>query len=218
MILAGMFHDRQHAGEGLAGTLPDLRDRSSVTVIGIARGGVEVAAELARLLHLPMDVLCVRKVPMAGYADLAMGAVAPMGERYTNRRIASVLSTRQIEAAYDAATAEARAMDERLRGGAPLMLVGRTALIVDDGAATGATVRAAIAACRNASARQMVIALPVLPQPAADRLSRDCDRLVALRAPQRFRSVGQFYEDFRPVTEDRVRDLLAIYQPQVEPV
>ena len=213
-----MFRDRTQAGAALAAALPDLRGRSNVTVVGIARGGVEVAAELAELLDLPMDVLTVKKVPMPGYPELAMGAVAPMGERFTNRRIASVLTTRQIEAAYDAAAAEARAMDERLRHGLPLNLAGRLALIVDDGAATGATVRAAIAACRNAMARQMAIALPVLPQPAAERLAHDCDRLVILRAPQRFRAVGQFYEDYGPVTEERIRDLLGRHFPAVEPV
>ena len=206
------------AGGGLAAALPDLRARPNVTVIGLARGGVEVAAEMARLLELPMDVLCIRKVSMPGYPELAMGAVAPQGERFTNRRIASTLSTREIEAAYDLATGEARAMDERLRGSLPFHLAGRVAVIVDDGAATGASVRAALAAVRNAMARQVIIALPVLPQPAAERLSRECDRLVTLRAPQRFRAVGQFYEEFPPVSEDRVRALLAEHQPAIEQV
>ena len=163
-----------------------------------------------------MDVLCVKKVPMPGYPELAMGAVAPQGERYTNRRVAGRLTPIQVDAAYDTATAQAREMDERLRGGTPMMLVGRTAMIIDDGAATGASVRAAIAAVRNAGARQMVVALPVLPRPAAERLARECDRLVTLRAPQRFQSVGQFYEDFQPVSEERVRELLAAAQPSVE--
>lgn len=211
-----MFRDRTQAGAGLAAAVPDLRGRPNVTIVGLARGGVEVAAEAARLLEVPMDVLCVKKVPMPGYPELAMGAVAPQGERFTNRRIASVLTTRQIEAAYDAATAEARAMDERLRHGMPLNVAGRIAVIVDDGAATGASVRAAIAAVRNAGARQMVVALPVLPRPAAERLARECDRLVTLRAPQRFQSVGQFYEDFQPVSEERVRELLASAQSAVE--
>ena len=213
-----VFKDRVQAGGALAAALPDLRGRGNVTIVGIARGGVEVGAEMARLLEVPMDVLCIKKVPMPGYPELAMGAVAPQGERFTNRRIASVLTTREIEAAYDAATAEARLMDERLRGGVPLSLPGRTAVIVDDGAATGASVRAAIAAVRNALARQIVIALPVLPQPSAERLARDCDRLVTLRAPQRFRAVGQFYQEFGPISEERVRDLLAAYQPAMEQV
>jgi len=212
----GVFKDRAQAGAGLAAALPDLRLKSNVTVVGLARGGVEVAAEAAHLLQLPLDVLCIRKVGMPGYPELAMGAVAPQGERFTNRRIASLLTTRQIEEAYDGAMAEARAMDERLRGGVPMNLIGRVAVIIDDGAATGASVRAAIAAVRNAGARQMIVALPVLPRPAAERLARECDRLVTLRAPQRFQSVGQFYEDFHPVPEERVRDLLAAAQPAVE--
>ncbi len=114
--------------------------------------------------------MCVRKVPMPGYPELAMGAVAPMGERFTNRRVASLLSREQLDEAYDTATAEARAMDERLRGSLPMMLIGRTAVLVDDGAATGASIRAAMAAIRNAGARQIVIALPVLPRPQAERL------------------------------------------------
>jgi putative phosphoribosyl transferase len=211
-----VFKDRTQAGAGLAAALPDLRLKSNVTILGLARGGVEVAAEAAHLLQLPLDVLCIRKVGMPGYPELAMGAVAPQGERFTNRRIASLLSTRQIELAYDAAMAEARAMDERLRGGLPMNLVGQVAVIIDDGAATGASVRAAIAAVRNAGARQMMVALPVLPRPAAERLARECDRLVTLRAPQRFQSVGQFYEDFQPVSEERVRELLAAARPPVE--
>ena len=211
-----MFRDRTQAGAALAAALPEYRRKSNVTVIGLARGGVEVAAELARLLDQPLDVLCVRKVSMPGHAELAMGAVAPQGERFTNRRIASLLTTRQIEQAYDSAMAEARAMDERLRGALPLTLIGQVAVIIDDGAATGASVRAAIAAVRNAGARQMVVALPVLPRPAAERLARECDRLVTLRAPQRFQSVGQFYEDFQPVSEERVRELLAAARPSVE--
>jgi putative phosphoribosyl transferase len=215
-MIAAVFKDRSQAGAGLAAALPDLRLKSNVTVIGLARGGVEVAYETANLLHLPLDVLCIRKVGMPGYPELAMGAVAPQGERFTNRRIASLLTTRQIEEAYDAAMVEARAMDDRLRAGLPMNLVGRVAVIIDDGAATGASVRAAIAAVRNAGARQMIVALPVLPRPAAERLARECDRLVTLRAPQRFQSVGQFYEHFQPVPEERVRELLAASQPAAE--
>jgi len=196
--------------------MPELRKKANVTVIGLARGGVEVAAETARLLDLPLDVLCVRKVATPGHPELAMGAVAPQGERYTNRRVAGRLTPIQVDAAYDTATAQAREMDERLRGGTPMMLVGRTAMIVDDGAATGASIRAALAAVRNAGARQNVIALPVLPRLAVERLERECDRLVTLRAPQRFHAVSQFYEHFDEVTESRVMTLLASAKPAVE--
>ena len=135
VMIACVFKDRPQAGAGLAAALPDLRLKSNVTVVGLARGGVEVAAEAAHLLQLPLDVLCIRKVGMPGYPELAMGAVAPQGERFTNRRIASLLTTRQIEEAYDAAMAEARAMDERLRGSVPMNLIGRVAVIIDDGLA-----------------------------------------------------------------------------------
>ena len=196
--------------------MPELRKKANLTVIGLARGGVEVAAEAARLLDLPLDVLCVRKVATPGHPELAMGAVAPQGERYTNRRVAGRLAPVQVDAAYDNATAQAREMDERIRGGTPMMLVGRTAMIVDDGAATGASIRAALAAVRNAGARQTVIALPVLPRLAVERLERECDRLVTLRAPQRFHTVSQFYEHFDEVTESRVMALLASAKPAVE--
>ena len=196
--------------------MPELRKKANVTVIGLARGGVEVAAELARLLDLPLDVLCVRKVSTPGHPELAMGAVAPQGERYTNRRVAGRLTPTQVDAAYDQATVQAREMDERLRAATPMMLVGRTAVIVDDGAATGASIRAALAAVRNAGARQTVIALPVLPRLAVERLERECDRLVTLRAPQRFHAVSQFYEHFGEVTESRVMALLANAKPAVE--
>jgi predicted phosphoribosyltransferase len=211
-----VFHDRTQAGAALAAAMPELRKKANVTVIGLARGGVEVAAEAARLLDLPLDVLCVRKVATPGHPELAMGAVAPQGERYTNRRVAGRLTPIQVDAAYDTATAQAREMDERIRGGTPMMLVGRTAMIVDDGAATGASIRAALAAVRNAGARQSLIALPVLPRLAVERLERECDRLVTLRAPQRFHAVSQFYEHFDEVTESRVMALLASAKPAVE--
>jgi putative phosphoribosyl transferase len=211
-----MFRDRTQAGAALAAALPELRKKSNVVVIGLARGGVAVAAELARLLELPMDVLCVRKVPVPGYPELAMGAVAPMGERFTNRRVASMVNRADLDRAYDEATAEARAMDERLRGGEPMMLIGRTALIVDDGAATGASIRAAMAAVRNAGARQIMVALPVLPRPQTERLSRECERLIVLRDPQRFTSVRQFYDDFDDVSEGRIAALLAAARPTME--
>jgi putative phosphoribosyl transferase len=215
-MIVGMFRDRTQAGAALAAAMPEYRHKSNVTVIGLARGGVEVAAETARLLDQPLDVLCMRKVPMPGHPELAMGAVAPMGERFTNRRLAARLPQELIDAAYDEATAAARAMDERLRGGVPMMLIGRTAIVIDDGAATGASVRAALAAVRNAGARQTLVALPVLPHPAAERLSRECDRLIALRDPQRFHAVSQFYAEFDEVSEDRVRALLAAAKPVLE--
>jgi putative phosphoribosyl transferase len=211
-----VFHDRTQAGAALAAAMPELRKKANVTVIGLARGGVEVAAELAKLLDLPLDVLCVRKVSTPGHPELAMGAVAPQGERYTNRRVAGRLTPTQVDAAYDKATMQAREMDERLRAAMPMMLVGRTAVIVDDGAATGASIRAALAAVRNAGARQTVIALPVLPRLAVERLERECDRLVTLKAPQRFHTVSQFYEQFGEVTESRVMALLANAKPAVE--
>lgn len=196
--------------------MSDLRKKPTVIVVGLARGGIEVAAEAAHLLELPLEVLCVRKVPMPGYPELAMGAVAPMGERFTNRRLAATLPPAEVEAAYERAMLEARAMDERVRGGLPLTLIGKTAVVVDDGAATGASVRAAMAAVRNAGARHTVVALPVLPKPAAERLARECDRLVALRDPQQFRSVSGFYVNFEEVPEQRVIDLYLAGRPQVE--
>jgi putative phosphoribosyl transferase len=215
-MIAAMFRDRTQAGAALAAALPELRKKPNVVVVGLARGGVVVAAELARLLELPMDVLCIRKVPMPSYPDLAMGAVAPMGERFTNRRVASTISREELDRAYDEATAAARAMDERLRGGEPMMLIGRAAVIVDDGAATGASIRAAMAAVRNAGARQIMVALPVLPRPQAERLSRECDRLIALRDPQRFTAVSQFYDDFDAVAEDQILRLLATARSAVQ--
>ena len=145
-----------------------------------------------------------------------MGAVAPLGERYTNRRVAARLTPAQVDRAYDIATAQAREMDERLRSGMSMMLVGRMAVIVDDGAATGASIRAALAAVRNAGARQTVIALPVLPRLAVERLERECDRLVTLRAPQRFHAVSQFYKHFDEVSEARVLALLSHAKPAFE--
>ncbi len=210
-----MFRDRVHAGGRLAAAMPDLRRRPNLTVVAVGMGGVETGAEVARQLDLPLEVVPVRKVPLPGHPQLAVGAVAPLGERYTNRRVAALLSRARLDDAYDAATAEARGADERLRGNVPLVLTGRTALIVDDGAATGASVRAAIAAARNAGARHMIVAVPVVPRPTAERLVHECERLVTLATPRRFHAVADFYESFEPVGEDRARELLAACVPQL---
>jgi putative phosphoribosyl transferase len=203
-----VFQDRTHAGRALGAAMGDLRKRPNVTIVGIARGGVEVAAEVAAALDLPLEVLPVRKVRVPTHPDLAVGAVAPQGERYTNRRVAGALTPRQLDEAYDRATAEAREMDERLRAGIPLTTAGRVAMLVDDGAATGASVRAAMAAVRNAGARSIGVALPVAPRPTAERLARECDRLVVLSSPARFRSIAEHYASFPEVDEARSRALM----------
>jgi putative phosphoribosyl transferase len=202
-----VFQDRLHAGAALAEALVDLRRRANLTVVGIARGGVPVAAEVARVLDLPFDMLCVRKVAVPGYPDLAMGAVATMGERYTNRRIASTLPAPVFDDVFDRTAADVRAMDERLRGGLPLNVIARNALLVDEGAATGASIRAALAAVRNAGARTATVALPVAPGPTAERLSRECHRLVVLDTPRTFHAIREHYERFDPVDEPQLRAL-----------
>jgi putative phosphoribosyl transferase len=217
-MIGAMFHDRRQAGAALARALHDLHGRPNVTVVGIASGGAEVAAEVAARLDTPLDIICIRKAPLPGHPELAVGAVAPQGERYTNRRIAALLTVRELEELYDAATAQARAMDERIREGLPLNVLGRAAVIVDDGAATAASVRAAMAAVRNAGARQIIVALPVLPRPAAEQLALVCHRLIALETPAQLRAIADFYESYEPVSETRVAELAAAAATEPAPV
>jgi putative phosphoribosyl transferase len=205
-----LFRDRADAGRHLAERLRHLQGRPLV-VLGLPRGGVAVAAEVARVLDAPLDVIVVRKLGVPFQPELAMGAVGEGGALVVNERVAGRLHLTGIEFAEverrERAQVEDRAL--RFRGDRPrLMLEGRAAVVVDDGIATGSTARAACQVARAQGAARVVLAVPVCSPDAAPALRGEVDELVYLEAPRRFHAVGQSYVDFRPTPDQEVPVLL----------
>jgi putative phosphoribosyl transferase len=207
------FADRTDAGRRLAARCLHLRDAAPV-VLGLPRGGVVVAAEVARALDAPLDVLVVRKIGAPGHAELGIGAVTDGDEprAILNDDVVRALGVSQayLEREIDAQLAEVRRRQEQFRGGRPgVEVVGRTVIIVDDGIATGGTVRAALRAVRRLRPRQVVLAVPVAPPDVIAALADEADEIVCLAMPDPFHAVGQFYANFRQTTDEEVIALLA---------
>lgn len=206
-----IFADRLDAGRRLGERLRHLRDEPSV-VLALPRGGVPVAAEVARALDAPLDVLLVRKLGVPFQPELAMGAIGEDGVRVLN---AEVVRMAQVSGP-ELADTEARERIElerrarRYRGGRALVpLRGKTAIVVDDGIATGSTARAACRVARAHGAARVVLAVPVAPRDWTQRLAGEADELVALETPDPFQAVGRFYADFGQTTDDEVVTCLA---------
>jgi len=205
------FADRVDAGRRLAAALERFADEDMV-VLGLPRGGVPVAFEVAETLHAPLDVLVVRKLGVPFQPELAMGAVGESGVEVLNDR---VLADTQISEEEIAAVEqrEREVVDRRvgrLRAGRPpVPLEGRTALVVDDGIATGSTARAACQVARAKGARRVVLAVPVGPPDLAGRLADSADEVVCLETPSDFFAIGEFYTDFAQTSDEQVTDLLA---------
>ncbi|HEY4398617.1 MAG TPA: phosphoribosyltransferase family protein [Acidimicrobiia bacterium] len=205
------FRDRREAGRRLAERLSGLR-ASSPLVLGLPRGGVPVAFEVAQALEAPLDILVVRKLGVPFQPELGMGAVGEGGVRVLNAdvvRQARVTESQlaQVEA-RERAEVEERAA--RLRGGRPAIpLEGRTVVIVDDGLATGGTARAAVRVARERGAERVILAVPVAPPETVAALRRDADDVVAVETPQPFFAIGGWYADFSPTSDDEVVELLA---------
>lgn len=207
-----VFRDRTEGGRRLAGVLGHYRGRPATVVLGLPRGGVVTAAEVASALGLPLDVVISRKIGAPGNPELAIGAVAEDGDPYLNEEV--VAHTGASAAYVDAEVARQRAEIGRrrdwFRGGKPLVLPERAiAILVDDGVATGATVIAAIRALRQLEVERLVVAVPVAPPETAKILRSLADELVVLATPAMFWAVGEFYQDFEPVSDDEVSRLLA---------
>lgn len=205
------FANRAEAGRLLADRLAAYRSAPWTVVLGLPRGGVVVAAEIARALDLPLDVLISRKLGSPQNPELAIGAVAEGGEPYVfeETRLATGASDRYVADETAAQQREIARRRQMFRGGRPLHLPGGgTAILVDDGIATGSTVMAAIHALRHQDVRRVVLATPVAPPDTARRLEALVDELVVLRTPEPFWSVGGFYVDFEQVTDDEVDRLL----------
>jgi putative phosphoribosyl transferase len=205
------FRDRRDAGKQLARALDFLRDERPV-VLGLPRGGVPVAAEVADALDAPLDVILVRKLGVPIQPELAMGAIGEDGVRVLNTEVLRSLhaDAATIDAVERDERTELAARAERFRAGRPrLDLTGRTVVIVDDGIATGSTARAAIAVARAHGAAKVVLAVPVAPGRSCRELRQEADDVVCLQQPEPFMAVGQFYRDFAQTTDAEVIDSLA---------
>ena len=202
------FTDRRDAGRQLARRLEHLRG-SDVVVLGLPRGGVPVAWDVAQALGAPLDVIVVRKLGLPHQPEVAMGAVGEGGIGVLEHAMLSRVSDRELDEVQHRERAALESLVTELRRGRPPVdLTGRVALVVDDGLATGATARVAVDVARARGARRVVVAAPVAPADAtATRLG--ADELVTVLCPAVFQAVGQFYTDFSPTTTTEVIDLLA---------
>jgi putative phosphoribosyl transferase len=205
------FRDRRDAGQQLAERLVEWAGRPDVLVLALPRGGVPVGYEVARRLGAPLDVFVVRKLGVPGHEELAMGALASGGVRVLNADVIQSLgiSTEVIEA-VTAREAEELARRERAYRGdrPPAEVAGRLVILVDDGLATGATMRAAATALRDRGPSRIVVAVPVGAPDACEALGRVVDDTICLLRPVWFSAVGAWYDDFSPTTDAEVRELL----------
>lgn len=215
IMLPPMFSDRRDAGRRLAELVArELADHPGPpdVVLGLARGGVPVAAEVAARLAAPLDVIVARKLGTPWQPELAMGAIAEGGGRVLNEGLISELGITPDDIA-EATASEARELERRVaryRGDRrPLDVAGRTAILVDDGLATGATARAAIDALRARGAVRVLLAVPVAPPGAAASLRSVADAVIVAETPEAFDAVGSWYADFRQTSDDEVTAILA---------
>ncbi len=206
------FSDRTEAGRLLAQALSAYAGRTDVLVLALPRGGVPVAVEVAKALGAGLDLMIVRKLGVPYQEELAMGALASGGARVLNQDV--VASLNLSEAIIDEVTRQEEQelvrRERAYRGERPFPEVrGRTVILVDDGLATGATMRAAVAALKQLQPAAIVVAVPVAPPDAAAKLRQEVDDFVCLATPENFYAVGQWYVDFSQLSDEEVRELLA---------
>ena len=209
-----IFANRAEAG-GLAWRLQKYANRNDVVVLGIPRGGVPVAFELAEALYAPLDVFLLRKLGVPGQEELAFGAIASGGVRVLNRQVLRTLSisSREIASITARAQHELQRREAAYRGDQPpLPVAGKTVILVDDGVATGASLIAGIRALRQLRPAKIVVAVPVAPAPVSKRLAYEVDEMVCVATPEPFGAIGQFYDDFSQVDDEQVVELLARHQ------
>jgi putative phosphoribosyl transferase len=206
------FRDRADAGRFLATRLSQYADRPDVLILALPRGGVPVAFEVARALHAPLDVFLVRKLGFPGHEEFAMGAIATGGVRILDEEVLRVFNVPPdvIEEVTAIERRELERREQQYRDGRPAPNVeGRTVILIDDGLATGSTMRAAVAALRKEGARKIVVAVPVAPPETCEALRKDVDDIICALTPEPFRAVGLWYADFSQTRDEEVRDLLA---------
>jgi putative phosphoribosyl transferase len=206
------FANRMEAGRLLAEKLGEYAGRDDVIVLGLPRGGVPVASEIAKRLRAPLDVFIVRKLGVPGFEELAAGAIASGGVRVLNEDVMRTIprADETIELVSERERAELQRREELYRRGRGALRVrDRTIILVDDGLATGATMRAAVKALRHSGAGKIVVAVPVGPHDTCAEIKALADETICLSTPEFFQAVGQYYEDFAQISDDDVRELLA---------
>ena len=208
---ARRFHDRYEAGRRLAGELHAYAGRDDVIVVALPRGGVPVGYEVALALGVPLEVMQVRKLGVPGHEELAMGAIASGGVRIVSENVVEALGIPERVIATVAA-AEVQELERRERvyreGRLFPEMRGRTVILVDDGLATGSTMRAAVAALRSLGAARLVAAVPVAPKESRDAMREVVDEVVCASVPERFQAVGEWYDDFSQISDQEVSELL----------
>jgi putative phosphoribosyl transferase len=206
------FPNRTEAGRQLAEKLIKYAGRADVIVLGLPRGGVPVAFEVAQRLGVPLDVFLVRKLGVPGFEELAVGAIASGGVRVLNEDVMRAIPNADevIEAVTARETAELERREQSYRDGRPAPeLRDRVVILVDDGLATGATMRAAVKALRQRGVAKIVVAVPVGPPDTCREFEDEADETICASAPEFFQAVGQYYEDFSQTSDEEVRELLA---------
>jgi putative phosphoribosyl transferase len=206
------FADRHEAGRLLGEALAKRLAGRDVLVLALPRGGVPVAYHVARALGAPLDVFIVRKLGVPGHEELAMGAIASGGVRVLNRDVLDAIPVpqRAIDAVAEREERELQRREREYRGARPPIDVrGKTVVIVDDGLATGSTMRAAVQALRKMAPSAIVVAVPVAASSTCEEFRREVEDIVCLRTPEPFQAVGLWYENFDQTTDEEVHDLLA---------
>lgn len=206
------FQNRTEAGQQLATRLQTYANRPNAIVLGLPRGGVPVAYAVAKALNLPLDICLVRKLGVPGHKELAMGAIASGGVRVLNYDVVSWLgiSGKTIDAVAARELKELQRRDRAYRGDRPEPdLHHRIVILVDDGIATGSTIRAAISVIEPQQPAYLIVAVPVAPPATCDQLRTEVDEVVCLMTPETFYAIGLWYENFSQTTDEEVRELLA---------
>lgn len=207
-----LFRDRRDAGRRLVQKLHNYADRKDVVVLGLPRGGVPVAYEVAKALHAPLDVFLVRKLGLPGHEELAMGAIASGGVRVLNEDVVRALNIPpqiiDLVAEREREELERREREYRTNRPSP-SLSGKTVILVDDGLATGSSMRAAIAGLRAQHPARIVIAVPTAAVETCESLAGEVEEIICVSTPEPFFGVGAWYDDFSQTTDDEVHQLLS---------
>lgn len=206
------FRDRRHAGKELAAKLSHYANKAEVVVLGLPRGGVVIGDEVARAIDAPLDIFMVRKMGMPGQEELAIGAIATGGTRVLNYHVVQTydVSPSTIDEIAEREHRELLRRENAYRSGRlPLNVRGKTVIVVDDGLATGATMRAAVSALEKHHPTARIVAVPVASMHGYDDIGAVVDEIVCLETPSEFESIGQFYDDFSETTDEDVTAILS---------
>ncbi|MBS3966995.1 MAG: phosphoribosyltransferase [Truepera sp.] len=207
------FKDRREAGKLLAKALYSYQGREDVLVLALPRGGVPVAFEVASALGAPLELLIVRKLGVPGHEELALGAIASGNVRVLNQEVMAALGIRPetVEAVAAREALELARREQLYRGSRPMLPVaGQLAIVIDDGIATGATMRAAVRALRQLGAARVLVATPTSARDSAEMLRHEADEVVCLATPEPYHAVGLWYEQFEQISDNEVRQLLEL--------